>query len=74
MQMRRLVLADKLPVETVARRFGVHHSTVRRALVAVYTPVLPHRGSPQCSALPASPSLANNAQRYRCRYLASAAA
>ena len=37
MQMRRLVLADKLPVETVARRFGVHHSTVRRELVAVYT-------------------------------------
>ena len=32
MQMRRLVLAEKLPIETVARRFGVHHSTVRRAL------------------------------------------
>ncbi len=31
-QMRRLVLLDKLPIETVARRFGVHHSTVRRAL------------------------------------------
>jgi transposase len=32
MHMRRLVLAEKLPIETVARRFGVHHSTVRRAL------------------------------------------
>jgi transposase len=31
-QMRRLVLLEKLPIETVARRFGVHHSTVRRAL------------------------------------------
>jgi transposase len=31
-QMRRLVLLDHLPIETVARRFGVHHSTVRRAL------------------------------------------
>lgn len=31
-QMRRLVLLDKLPFETVARRFGVHHSTVRRAV------------------------------------------
>lgn len=32
LHMRRLVLAEKLPIETVARRFGVHHSTVRRAL------------------------------------------
>jgi transposase-like protein len=32
LQMRRLVLVEKLPIETVARRFGVHHSTVRRAL------------------------------------------
>lgn len=32
LQMRRLVLLEKLPIETVARRFGVHHSTVRRAL------------------------------------------
>ena len=31
-QIRRLVLLEKLPIETVARRFGVHHSTVRRAL------------------------------------------
>lgn len=31
-QMRRLVLVEGLRVETVARRFGVHHSTVRRAL------------------------------------------
>ena len=30
--MRRLVLVEGLPIETVARRFGVHHSTVRRAL------------------------------------------
>lgn len=30
--MRRLVLIDRLSVGTVARRYGVHHSTVRRAL------------------------------------------
>jgi transposase len=31
-QMRRLVLAEGWRIETVARRFGVHHSVVRRAL------------------------------------------
>jgi transposase len=31
-QMRRLVLAEGWLIETVARRFGVHHSVVRRAL------------------------------------------
>jgi len=31
-QMRRLVLVDRWRIETVARRFSVHHSTVRRAL------------------------------------------
>ena len=31
-EMRRLVLVELLPIETVARRFGVHHSTVRRSL------------------------------------------
>lgn len=31
-QMRRLVLVEGLPIETVARRCGVHHSTVRRAI------------------------------------------
>ena len=31
-QMRRLVLVVRWRIETVARRFGVHHSTVRRAL------------------------------------------
>ncbi|HYY52081.1 MAG TPA: IS21 family transposase [Myxococcales bacterium] len=31
-QMRRLVLVDGLKIETVARRFGVHHSVVRRSL------------------------------------------
>lgn len=31
-QMRRLVLVEGWRVETVARRFGVHHSVVRRAL------------------------------------------
>jgi len=31
-QMRRLVLAEGWHIETVARRFGVHHSVVRRAL------------------------------------------
>jgi transposase len=30
--MRRLVLAEGWKIETVARRFGVHHSVVRRAL------------------------------------------
>jgi transposase len=32
LQMRQQVLRDGLAIETVARRFGVHHSTVRRAL------------------------------------------
>ena len=31
-KMRRLVLVDRWRIETVARRFGVHHSTVRRTL------------------------------------------
>jgi len=31
-EMRRLVLVEKWRIETVARRFGVHHSVVRRAL------------------------------------------
>jgi transposase len=31
-QIRRLVLVERMKVETVARRFGLHHSTVRRAL------------------------------------------
>jgi transposase len=31
-QIRRLVLVERMQVETVARRFGLHHSTVRRAL------------------------------------------
>jgi transposase len=31
-EMRRLVLREGWPIETVARHFGVHHSTVRRAL------------------------------------------
>lgn len=31
-QMRRLVLGEGWKIETVARRFGVHHSVVRRAL------------------------------------------
>jgi transposase len=31
-QMRRLVLAEHWRIETVARRFGVHHSVVRRAI------------------------------------------
>ena len=30
--MRRLVLVERMQVETVARRFGVHHTTVRRAI------------------------------------------
>jgi transposase len=31
-EMRRLVLVERWRIETVARRFSVHHSTVRRAL------------------------------------------
>jgi transposase len=31
-EIRRLVLREGWKIETVARRFGVHHSTVRRAL------------------------------------------
>jgi transposase len=31
-EIRRLVLRELLPIETVARRFSVHHSVVRRAI------------------------------------------
>ncbi len=31
-EMRRLVLGEKWLIRTVARRFGVHHSVVRRAV------------------------------------------
>jgi len=31
-EMRRLVLRERWAIETVARKFGVHHSVVRRAL------------------------------------------
>lgn len=31
-EMRRLVFVERWRIETVARRFGVHHATVRRAL------------------------------------------
>jgi transposase len=31
-EMRRLVLVERWRIETVARRFGVHHSVVRRSL------------------------------------------
>jgi transposase len=31
-EMRRLVFVERWKIETVARRFGVHHSTVRNAL------------------------------------------
>ena len=31
-EMRRLVLLHLWKIETVARRFGVHHSTVKRVL------------------------------------------
>src|SRR5215475_8159272 len=31
-EMRRLVLVEGWRIETVARRYGVHHSVVRRAL------------------------------------------
>lgn len=46
-EMRRLVLREGWPIETVARHFGVHHSTVRRAL-RDYPPEEP---PPQPSAL-----------------------
>jgi transposase len=41
-EMRRLVLVDRWKVETVARRFGVHHSVVRRTLREIE----PTEGSP----------------------------
>jgi transposase len=40
-QIRRLVLADRMKIETVARRFGVHHCTVRRALAEQAAEVQP---------------------------------
>jgi transposase len=47
--MRRLVLVDRMQVETVARKFGVHHSVVRRALrddVPAERPRLPSKIDP----------------------------
>lgn len=44
-QMRRLVLVDGWRIETVARRFGVHHSVVRRALRDTPGPERPRRPS-----------------------------
>ena len=40
-QMRRLVLVEGWRVETVARKFGVHHSTVRRAIDDTPPPAVP---------------------------------
>jgi len=37
-QIRRLVLVEGFKIETVARRFGLHHSTVSRALEDEITP------------------------------------
>jgi transposase len=39
-EMRRLVLGEGWRIETAARRFGVHHSTVRRALQSEPAPEL----------------------------------
>lgn len=44
-QMRRLVLAEGWLIETVARRFGVHHSVVRRAVRAEPDAARPPRPS-----------------------------
>ena len=40
-EMRRLVLLNLWKIETVARRFGVHHSTVKRALQEAESGSLP---------------------------------
>lgn len=44
-QMRRLVLAEHWRIETVARRFGVHHSVVRRSIREGVPAALPQRPS-----------------------------
>lgn len=44
-QIRRLVLVEGWRIETVARRFGVHHSVVRRALRDESDPARPGRPS-----------------------------
>jgi transposase-like protein len=46
-EMRMLVLRDGWKIESVARRFGVHHSVVRRALL---DPTPPDAGGPGPSA------------------------
>lgn len=45
-EMRRLVLREGFRIETVARKFGVHHSVVRRALreAAASSPSVPTSG------------------------------
>jgi transposase-like protein len=41
-EMRRLVLVEGWRIQTVARRFGVHHSVVRRKLTGFHQ--LLHQG------------------------------
>ena len=40
-EMRRLVIREGWKFETVARRFGVHHSVVRRAVAGEFNSCRP---------------------------------
>jgi transposase len=61
-EMRMLVLRDGWKIESVARRFGVHHSVVRRALL---DPTPPDAGGPGPSALdPFKPYLVERVSAY----------
>ena len=40
-ELRRLVMREGWKIETAARRFGLHHSTVRRALAEPDTGPVP---------------------------------
>jgi transposase len=60
-EMRRLVLGEHWRIGTVARRFGVHHSVVRRAVYEVAEP----RPLPAVSAVdPFKPYLVERLEKY----------
>lgn len=62
-EMRRLVLAERWKIGTVARRFGVHHSVVRRAVRS--KPSKKASTGPACSVLePFKPYIVERLEKY----------
>lgn len=61
-EIRRLVLGENWRIGTVARRLGVHHSVVRRALFG--TPADNHRPGPKSVLDPFKPYLVERLEKY----------